>query len=172
MQDYSFFSERILRTTWGRSRIVIIVLLIIVVSLLVKMIYYWRTKSNKGVSIWSFLLRNTTYSPRLPTLKQQIGFSIVGIILLLIVAITSLRSAYRDINYTQYVRIETQYSREATRDDGNIFSYGRVYVKTGDTWISLNLPYDWTYEEFPLGEFNGIIWYSEEARIILNFTPQ
>lgn len=172
MQDYSIFSERILQTAWGRSKIVMIIILVGIVLLLIQTVHYLRTKSNKGVSIWGFLLRNTTYSPRLPTLRKQIGFGIVGIILLIIVTITSLLSAHRDISHTQYVRVETLYSRQVTSDDGNMFSYGCVYAKIEDNWIKLNLPYDWTYEEFPLGEFKGIIWYSEETRIILDFTPQ
>lgn len=169
--DYALFEERLLYTLAGRSTVIITVFILIAISLLVELIHFWKTKTNQAIIIWNFLLKKRKISIK-KTAKQQMIQDIVCIAILSTILVYSVFPTYRDITNQQYVKIETEYSRNERHSDGNLFSYGHVYIKTGDKTITLNLPRNWTAAEFPEGTHYGTIWYSEESMVILAFIPQ
>lgn len=168
--NYSELSKRLVLTMCKRYSILFIFILLVAITLIVELIYYYKTKSNRGVSIWNFLSRKPIFQTRLTT-KQQIVRDIIVIILLSVIMICGAVPAYRDVSNQQYVKVSGQFSRDEYNSKPNLFSYGRVYIETKDQVIGLDLPADWTSIEFPEGTCYGTVWYSEETKIVLSFEP-
>ena len=169
--NYVAFEERLWLTFEGRNKIILMVLILVMVTLLGETLYYCVKKTNFGVSIWTFLMHKPLFSQRL-TLKQQIARDIVVIVLLFAFLIYSAIPIYCDTKQQRYVEIEAQYIRNERASEGNLFSYGHVYIEYDGKQLTLELPRDWDDEEFPLGDFYGTVWYSEKSKIILAFIPQ
>lgn len=167
--NYSVFNERLVLTICNRYRIIFIFIVLVAITLIVELVYFYRTKSNQGISIWNFLSPKPIFQTRF-TAKQQIVGDIIVIILLSAIMIHSVAPSYRDVSNQQYVKVTGQFSRDEYNSKPNLFSYGRVYVETKDRKIGLDLPADWT-EEFPAGTCYGTVWYSEETKVILSFEP-
>lgn len=171
MIDYVFFNERLIFTFIGRSRIILAALVLVIVTLLIETIYCCVNRSNKGISVWTFLTRKPLFSQRL-TLRQQITRDIVVSVILCAILISSAFPIYSDIKQLGYVEVEAQYTRNERSSEGNLLSYGHVYVETNGEMLSLELPRGWTNEEFPLGTYYGTVWYSKRTKVILAFVPQ
>lgn len=169
--DYAVFDDKLLLTLNGRSRVIIVVIIFVAITLLFEVIYFCITKSNRGVSIWNLFMQKPLFATRLTT-KQQIGRDITVLCILTFIFIFTSLPIFSDIANQQYVKIEAQYSRNDRTSDGNLFSYGHVYAETDKKTVTLELPYGWTEDEFPLGTYRGTVWYSEESKVILAFIPQ
>ena len=84
--NYSELSKRLVLTMCKRYSILFIFILLVAITLIVELIYYYKTKSNRGVSILNFLSRKPIFQTRLTT-KQQIVRDIIVIILLSVIMI-------------------------------------------------------------------------------------
>lgn len=169
--DYAILEQRLIETVTERSKVLIIIIIFITISLLMKILHLCITKTNAGVTIWMLFTKKTLCRLRLTT-KQQIVRDVAILAILITSLVYIAFPICRDVKNQQYVKIEAVYSREKQTSDGNLFSYGHVSVKNNGTTIFLELPCDWSEAEFPLGEYVGTIWYSEESKVILAFIPQ
>ena len=143
-------------------------MLIVGILLLLKdLIYYRVTRNNDGVSLLNVL---KIFKNRFTT-KEQIALKLVGILALLALIIWTVVPAHQDISKQQYECILGQYTYEADNQDG-LFSNGRVRVETEEDEFYLELPVDWTEDEFPPEAMQGWIYYSKESKILLSFISQ
>ena len=160
--------EILVRTMLKQCFLSLILLIISLCTLTFYIIYYMITRSNEGIGIWSFIPILKNRKARY-TLKQQIVESICGVLLFGITTVLIAYPMYEDINNQQYEQVITQYSRTNSSSEANWLSNGYVYIELDGENISLNLPYGWTEEEFPLGEFTGSVWYARDSKVILSF---
>ena len=170
MPNIMVFREKLLFTCVGRNTAILIVLFLVIATLVVEVIWFCTQRSNKGISIWSFLGKKPLFAQRL-SLKQQIMRDVVVIVILSAFLICSAIPNYRDIKNEQYVEIRANYTRNERTSDGNLFTNGHVYIDVNGEILTLELPRGWTGEEFPLGTFYGTVWYSMETKVILAFIP-
>lgn len=168
---YSDFDIRILRTFCSRYMIVAVVILIIAVTLTIELVYYHKTKSSQGISIWNLLSKKPVFAQRL-SIKQQISRDLIAIVILSVYLCYSIIPIYNDVSNQQYIEVDALYSRTARDADGNLFSNGQIYIEVSGEVIRLELPEDWTEDEFPEGTFWGTIWYSKESKMVLSIVLQ
>lgn len=173
--NQEILEDRLTDTLHALGGIYAIGLILVISSLLFDCIYYYRTHSEYGISIFTIKAKITgTKTKRKPmlSLKDQIVVEIIALFLVLGVMFWHLGSIYNDISNQQYERIFTNYSREEGSTDTSWFSYGHAYIEIDGEKVRVELPYKWTEEEFPQGDFRGIAWYSQKSKILLVFQPE
>lgn len=171
MMDLSAFEERLIHTAVNRGLLWGILALVVAVTLAVEVIHYRKTGDNSGVHLGKFFFPGAKNRKLKHTTRQQIGLDIAALAVLAAVMLMNALPVWRDVSGQQYVMVEAQYERTESSSEANLFSNGYVYARTEDGRLDLRLPAGWTAEEFPLGTYSGTIWYSEQSKIILSFTP-
>lgn len=159
--------DRLTHTIAERCKTAIVLLVIICIFLFWNL-YHLKKGRKNGISILQLLPFEGNTKNRL-SIKEQIGFKITAIILLVCFVVWNIIPAYYDCSNQQFVQVSTSYCR--MQSDKNLFSNGTVYIYVDGERIALDLPADWDKEEFPEGEYSGIVWYSKFTKIILAFIP-
>lgn len=109
-----------------------------------------------------------TDSKKLKRIMCEIMLSIVLLIGTPVLFFPWVLDAIRDMKHQQFVQITAMYERNATSIPRNGWhTNGYVWVYADDIKIRLELPADWTEEQFPYGKEEGTIWYSKESKVIL-----
>lgn len=167
--QFAVLRERMLQAIVEQNRIFLILLIINILDLVVKSIYYLKTKSNAGVSLNSFMPWVPKRKQRYST-KQQIGRCILAISVILVILIVCSAPAIFDIVTSNYTECKGEYYRPESSSTGNMFTYEQIYISVNDTRLTLLLPDGFSEEEFPYGTCSGTVIYGEKSRIILSFT--
>ena len=170
--DYAAFEERLVQTLINRSLLWGILALAILLLLATKVIYYCKTGDNSGWYLWKVFFTNAENRKLKYTTKQQIAMSAIALMGLSVVALMTVLPIWQDVSAQRYVKVEAEYKRTEISSESSFFSNGYVYAYADGQRIDLSLPAGWTKEEFPLGTYQGIIWYSEASKVILSFTAQ
>lgn len=107
--------------------------------------------------------------------KKRGRMFLLGAILILIMPVLEgswCISAIKDINSKQIVTAEGSYRHDATSHHRTeLLENGRIYVKIDGESKVFDLPYGWTKEQFPEGEYYGTIVYGQDSEVILQFIP-
>lgn len=167
MLDISQFNERIIETCVNQCKPAIALLVIGIVLLLIDIIYFKVTRNNDGLS----LINITKIFTNRFTTKEQIALKIVGILALLVLIAWTTLPVYQDLSNQQFECVSGQYTYETDNQKG-LFSNGRVRVDTGENIFYLELPANWSEDEFPTGTRQGTIYYSKASKIFVSFIPQ
>lgn len=77
--------------------------------------------------------------------------------------------AVRDLTEQRFVQVTTTYYHPS-HSVGRFDFLSDGFVKVEDGARTLELPPNWTAEDFPNGHYYGEIWYSEQSEFILSFT--
>ena len=160
------FEQRIINTVANHCKITAILLVIILLLLAAELLYYRKTKSNEGVTIWVMLGICKSASSRF-SLRDQILLKAGGIILLLGVMLGNMIPAYKDISQKQYMCVSTIYSNDNTKASSGWLSNGYIYIEVDGEKLRLELPYGWTTEEFPAGSFPANVYYGKDTMLVL-----
>ena len=166
---FAQFDQRLIDTMIDRCKIVGVLWIIILLTLAIEALYCWKTKSNQGVSIWNLFSKKPIFLNRL-SLKQRMGRKLIVAIILPVLMIWLGLPVYNDIAQQQYIQAQANYSRNENTSKNHLFSNGYVVIETGNEEIRLELPANWTEQEFPEGLHCGTVWYSQESKVILSFT--
>ena len=164
------YDKILLQTLTGRYKKLIVVLLVVVCLLIIELVYWFRTKSNCGISIWEIVFGRSARPNRL-SLRQQIARKIIAIVVILLVMAWWAIPFYHDISNDQYIKVEALYSRSEQTSQRDLFSNGYIYIEFAENALTLQLPAGWSAEEFPEGQYWGTVWYSEESQVVLGFLP-
>ena len=162
--DITQFNRRIIDSCVSQCKPAVVLLVIGVLLLVKDLIYYNVTKKNDGLSLLNFF---KIFNNRFTT-KEQIALKLIGIVALLILIAWTIVPAYKDISNQQYNCVFGQYTYEIDNQD-SIFTNGRVKVETKDDEFYLELPANWSEDEFPAGTMQGMIYYSKESKVFLFF---
>ena len=167
--NYNLLEQRLIETIVHRCKALGIIWVIVLILLIYNVLVGHIKSSNDGVSIWSIFTNNTLFRNKL-SLKQQIVSKIICLVLIPVLLIALfLVPAYNDLSNQQFIQVCCEYSRKEATFNGNLFSNGRVLIKTEGEEFSLDLPFGYNTVEFPVGTYYGMIWYSRDTRIILSF---
>lgn len=165
--QYALFDNVLIDTFSDRFYIIIFIMILLFILTFVKVIYYLKTKDNRGFSAIDHLLGRKNRKAKLST-KQQICKNISILVLLFVYCLYLMYPVYQDVHNHQYVQIYGQYKRTEISSESNLFSNGYVYVYEDGNRLDLVLPENWTEDEYPLGEYSGTIWYSKATKVILS----
>ena len=169
--DFTWFEQRIIDTVIDECTPLAIMWCIILVLLIIEVIVLFTRKTNQGVNIWNLFRKKPRSQHRL-TLKQQIAGKIAALILVPVwLGFANILPAYNDITNQQYIEYHGTYSRQERTYKSKKKSPERVEIIQDGEKILLYLPAEWNSEEFPLGDYYGTIWYSQDSKIILSFQP-
>lgn len=119
--------------------------------------------------------------------KESYSGYTLGVLLATVAVITVVWSmatipVIKDLNTSGYVEIHASYKRNKN-ENGEFMA--RVYIESEDMKMVLYLPHkdrnknvgdedhyiSYSEELFPIGEYEGTIWYSENSHYILKFMP-
>ena len=80
---------------------------------------------------------------------------------------------YNDIKQEEFCAIETtSYYRPSTQGNSrNFLEKGRVYVSNENYRLELKLPLKSNKDDFPIGEYSGLVVYSKRSHVIVYFKP-
>ena len=154
------------QTMWNQCALLLVLLAIGVCTLVFYLVYYQVTRSNKALSMFSFFPASRQRDTK-KTLKQQITELGIALVVVLGVAIWFSYPMYRDINHQQIEEVKTQYLRTEKLSEGNLFSNGTAIIVIDGEQISVELPYGWRSEDFPIGEYSCVAWYAKESKVLL-----
>ena len=164
--QFEKFQKLLIDTLWNRCAVVFILLLIGFITLTFYIVHYIKTRSNTGIGFWTFIPAFKNRKVKF-TLKQQIAELILGILFVIIFTIWMIYPIYKDITNQQFEEVYTQYSRTELSSRGNLFSNGSAFIEINGEKIALELPYGWSNEDFPLGEYFCVVRYGKESKILL-----
>lgn len=168
--DYAPLQARLLHTCTSRMLLLAVLALYFAVALIVRVVHFRKTHDNRGISLRALMGGTDAVRPR-KTLKQQITQHAVILVMLLGLAIYRAYPTYLDIARQQYVMVTASYERTSSSSERTLFSSGYAYFMQDGERIHLELPADWTEDEFPLGTYQGALWYSQESKVLLSFSP-
>ena len=171
MMNTAAFNERIMDTVLNKCKPVSLFLAVALVLLVLETIYLFTTKTNAGFAILNILPIRHTFKNRFST-KSQITLHGIVALILISYLIWIIVPAYQDIHNSQYCQITAQYIHKEPKQTKVSISEGHIWVETQDGGFYLELPADWTEEEFPYGTYHGIISYGKASRILTSFICQ
>ena len=160
--------ERMFQAIVDQNRIFLILLFINILDLVVKSIYYLKTGSNAGVSLYSFIPWIPNRKQRYST-KQQIARCILAISVILVVLTACSVPAIFDMVTSNYTKCTGEYYRLESPSTGHMFRCEQILFSTNSTELTLLLPDGFSEQEFPYGSHSGTAVYGQESRILLSF---
>ena len=164
------WEDRLVNTVIDQCKFLVFIMALVLLFLIIDIIVLLKTRQNNATTIWNILFKKRDRKSKY-TLKQQIMIKVVILILVpLWLCLVFIIPAHNDIEHNQYVQITTTYHRKSEADGKNLFSNGHVYIEIGNDRITLDLPSDWTHDEFPVGTYSGTVCYAKESGIILAFS--
>jgi hypothetical protein len=159
--------EKLLNTMLSRCRNLLIILVVLVALLIFDVVYKYKTKAERRVSLVFLLFGMKNTKPKF-TLTEHIAMKAICVFIISFVVCTRGVATYNDIHNRQYLELKVQCIEEISMND-NIFSFDQLYVIDLDgKQLSFNLPNNFLFEDFPIG-IGGTLWYSKETNVALIF---
>ena len=165
------FEKMLMDTIIAQAKLHVFLFCIIGIALTVDILWYVRKKEENGFSIWALLPFGKNIKTKLSA-KDQIAMDIFVLLILIVMSGWKIVPTYLDVSEQSYCEVQTTYIRtEDTTDAGGFLSYGHVYAMIDGKQVHLDLPANWSSEDFPEGEHTGLVSYSERSKYILKFSP-